>query len=140
MDQPLNPDYRPHHPKWHRRRMPIFWWVRKYRYFRFIARELTSLAVGYAAVLLMVQAWALARGPEAQAGFEAWLRTPAVMALHVFVFLALAFHAVTWFNLAPRALALRLGGRRLPDGVVLFAHYAAWLTVSGLVGWALMGG
>ena len=80
--------------------MPIFWWMRKLPYFRFIVRELTSLAVGYAAVLLLVHAWALFRGPQAWAALWAWLQKPGVIALHVLVLLALLLHAVTWFGLA----------------------------------------
>lgn len=140
MDEPLNPDYTRHHPKWYRRRMPIFWWVRKFRYFRFIARELTSLAVGYSAVLLLVHMWALARGAGTWAALWAWHQTPVVVAFHGLVLLALLFHAITWFGLAPQALALKAGGRRVPDGVVLAGHYAAWLAASALVGWALLGG
>lgn len=140
MDEPLNPDYTPHHPKWYRRRMPIFWWVRKFRYFRFIARELTSLAVGYSAVLLLVHMWALARGAETWAALWAWHQTPVVVAFHVLVLLALLFHAITWFGLAPQALALKVGGRRVPDGLVLAGHYAVWLAASTLVAWALLGG
>lgn len=140
MGKRLNPDYTRHRPKWHRRRMPIFWWVRKFRYFRFIARELTSLAVGYSAVLLLVHIWALARGPETWAALWAWLQKPVVIGLHVLVLMALLFHAITWFGLAPQALALKVRGRRLSDGVVLAGHYAAWLAFSAVVAWALLGG
>ena len=134
----MNPAYRRHHPKWHRARMPIFWWLRKATYFRFIARELTSVFVAYAAVLLLVQLRAVAAGPEALARFTAWLRLPPVAALHVVVLLALLFHTVTWLHLAPRAMVVRLGGRRVPDVAVLLGHYGAWLAASGLVVWVLL--
>lgn len=137
-DRPMNPAYRRYHPKWYRARMPIFWWLRKAAYVRFITRELTSVFVAYAAVLLVVQLRAVAAGPEALERFGAWLRLPPVAALHVVVLLALLFHAVTWLNLAPRAIVVRVGGRRLPDGAVLLGHYGAWLVASGLVAWVLL--
>jgi len=134
----MNEAYRRHHPKWHRARMPIFWWLRQPAYARFIARELTSVAVAYAVLLLLVEVYVLGRGPEAFARFSAWIQSPIAMVLHGLLLVALLFHAVTWINLAPRALVLRLAGRRLPDGFVLLAHYAAWIAVSAVIAWGLL--
>ena len=44
MGKPLNPKYRLYHPKWYRSRIPIFWWLGKLSYTKFIGRELTSEA------------------------------------------------------------------------------------------------
>ena len=129
----MNPEYRLHHPKWHRRKMPIFWWLKKWSYMKFILRELTSLAVVYTAVLLLLQVVAVSRGEEAYANFLAFLKRPGVMAVNISIILGLLFHTVTWFNLAPRALVLRLVGRRIPDRVILLAHYLGWLAVSALI-------
>ncbi len=129
----MNPEYRLHHPKWYRRKVPIFWWLRKWSYMKFILRELTSLAVVYAAVLLLLQVVAVSRGEEAYANFLAFLERPGVLAANILIILGLLFHAVTWFNLAPQALVLRLVGRRIPDRVVLLAHYLGWLAVSALI-------
>lgn len=139
MAKPLNPRYTLYHPKWHRRRIPIFWWLRKLSYARFISREMTSLFVGYSAVLLTVQIWALAQGEDAYDRFLSWLELPPVVALHVVVLLVVLFHTITWLNLAPTALVLRLGGRRVPDAMVLAAHYLAWVLASGLLAWILLG-
>ena len=76
----MNPAYRPYHPKWHRDRMPIFWWLGQLSYVKFITRELTSLAVGYAAVLLLAEVWALGRGAAAHARFLRFLAAPPVVA------------------------------------------------------------
>jgi fumarate reductase subunit C len=136
----MNLAYRPYHPKWHRERMPIFWWLGQLAYVKFITRELTSLAVGYGAVLLLAEVWALGRGAAAHARFLHFLAAPPVVAFHLLVCAALCFHTVTWLNLAPKALVLRLGGRRLPDGAVVAGHYLAWLVASGVVVWWLRGG
>lgn len=139
MGKSLNPKYTPYHPRWDRGRVPIFWWLGKLSYTRFIARELTSLAVAYAAVVLLIQIWFLARGPEAYDQFLNWLRHGPVVALHSVVLLTLLFHSATWFHLAPKALVFRWAGRRLPGVVVLLTHYIAWLGASGLVVWLLLG-
>ncbi len=133
----MNEGYKLYHPKWYRRRMPIFWWLRRLSYVKFISRELTSLAVLYAVVLLMVQIWALAQGAESYRRFTELLGHPLVVAVNTFVCLGLLFHTVTWLGLAPRALVVYLGGRRVPDGAILAAHYLAWAAVSAVIWWGL---
>ncbi len=135
----MNPSYTTYHPKWHRERMPIFWWLRRFSYTRFITRELTSLFVAYTAVLILVQVRSLAAGGASYARFEQWLRAPGTLAFHALVLVFLLIHSVTWLNLAPRAMVVRALGRRVPDGVVLLAHYVLWLLASGLVAWVLLG-
>jgi fumarate reductase subunit C len=135
----MSTGYKLHHPRWHRRRIPIFWWLGKLSYTKFIVRELTSLAVLWAALLLLAQAWVLGSGEQAYQRFEALLRSPLVVALNALALTALLFHSVTWLGLAPKAMVVRLGRRRLPDGVILLAHYAAWLAVSVLLAWGLLG-
>ena len=61
----MNPEYRPYHPKWYRHRVPIFWWLGQWAYLKFIARELTSILVGYSAVMLLVLVVAVDRGEAA---------------------------------------------------------------------------
>ncbi len=135
----VNPNYTPYHPKWYRRRIPIFWWARKLSYVRFISREMTSVFVAYGAVVLLLQAWTVLRGDDTYRGFQQWLETPAVVVVHAVVLLIVLFHSVTWLSLAPQALAVHLGRYRVPAGAILAAHYLAWLVVSGLVGWVLLG-
>ena len=50
----MNPDYRRHHPKWYRPRVPIFWWLSERAYVKFIGREMTSVLVAYSAVMVLV--------------------------------------------------------------------------------------
>jgi len=134
----MNEAYRRHHPKWFRARIPIFWWLRQLAYTRFIVRELTSLAVAYAALLVLAEVYALGAGPRAFDRFSAWLGSPFAIVLHGLLLLALLFHSVTWIHLAPRALVVRLAGRRVPDLLVLLGHYVMWLTATGLLAWVLL--
>ncbi len=135
----MNQDYKLFHPKWHRTRIPIFWWLRKRAYTKFITRELTSVFVAYGALLLLWQVWMVTRGPEAYARFIAWLKHPLVSGAHVIVLVVLLFHTVTWLNLAPKALVLHLGRRRIPNVVILVAHYGALLGATALFFWILVG-
>jgi fumarate reductase subunit C len=135
----MNPDYKVYHPRWHRDRLPIFWWLSKPAYTRFISRELTSVAVGYAAVLILVHLWTASRGDAAWERLHSWIGSGPAIVLHVLVLAVLVFHSITWLNLAPRAMVLRLGGRRLPEAAVLGLHYAGWAVASALAAWLLVG-
>ncbi len=117
------------------KRYPIFWWLEKFSYAKFITRELTSLAVGYTAVLLMLQLWVLSRGQATYQRFLELLGSTPVMIFHGVILVSLLFHSITWFNLAPKALVLRLGRWRVPDAIVLGGHYAAWMLATALVIW-----
>lgn len=131
----INPKYQLYHPKWYRKDYPIFWWLERFAYGKFIVRETTSLAVGYTAVLLMFQLWVLSRGQETYQRFLGFLESTPVMIFHGVVLAFLLFHSITWFNLAPKALVLRLGRWRIPNALVLSGHYAAWLAATALVIW-----
>ena len=136
----MNESYRTYHPRWYRRRVPIFWWLRQLTYIKFISRELTSLGVGYGAVLLLAQIWAASAGETTYERFLGFLMSPPVVIVNLIVLAALLFHSFTWLHLAPKALVLYLGDRRLPESIVLLGHYLAWIVTSGLVVWFVVGG
>jgi len=125
----------PYHPRWYRRRVSVWWWLESRPYTLFVTRELTSLAVAYFAILFLWKLDALSAGPESYARFLEWMRNPALAAVNGLAFLMVLFHAVTWFNLAPRALAVRLSGKRVPDWAIRAANYGAWAVATALIVW-----
>ena len=134
------PPYTLYHPRWYRRRVSVWWWLKNPVYAGFVLRELTSVFVAVFAGVLLWQVRALVEGPDAYARFLARLGTPAFLVLHGVALLFVLFHAVTWFNLAPKAVVVRLAGKRMPDGVVVGLNYAAWLCLSGAVAFVLLRG
>jgi fumarate reductase subunit C len=132
------PRYSKYHPKWYRTRKPIFWWVYQWPHVRFILRELTSVFVALYALILLFQIRALAQGPEAYMAFVAWLKTPASIVLHLVVFVAVIFHTITWLNLAPKAIVLHAGKKRVPATVITLSNYIAWAVVSLVIAWILL--
>ena len=132
--------YTPYHPQWHRRRVSVWWWLKKGSYTVFVLRELTSVAVAFFAVVTLGLVRAVAAGPEAYQRFLARLGTPLFLSLHAVAFLFVLFHSITWFNLAPKAMVVRIKGKRVPDAVVAGLNYGAWLALSAAVAFFLLRG
>jgi fumarate reductase subunit C len=134
------PHYTLYHPRWYRRRVSVWWWLQNLTYTKFVLRELTSVFVAFFAVIYLWQLRALTHGPEAYERFLAQLSTPFLLVLNTVAFLFVLFHAITWFNLTPKAMVLRLRGKRAPDWVIIGLNYAAWIVLSGAVTFMLLRG
>ena len=106
--------YTEYPPKGYRVRVSTYWWTGRWAYLRFILREISSIFVAWFILETLLQIHALIGGPAAYADFQNFLRHPVVIASNVISLFFVLFHAVTWFNLAPKAMAVRMGGRRLP--------------------------
>ena len=141
MKQPTiseSPVYTEFHPRWYRPHVSVYWWLGEWHYLKFILREISSVFVAWFVILTLVQLWALRSGRESYARFEHWLQNPVVIAVNVISLFFVVFHAVTWFNLAPKAMAVRFRGKRLPDILLAAPNYAMWAVVSVAVGWILL--
>ena len=127
--------YTPYHPRWLRRPVSTYWWVEKWSYFRFILRESTCMFVAWGVVYLLLLVRAVAGGPAAYEAFIAWSRSPRMLALNALAFALVVFHAITFFEAVPQAMAVHVGRNRVPGGLVKAGHYVAWLFVSAFVIW-----
>lgn len=134
------PHYTEYHPRWYRQRVSTYWWLGRWPYLRFILRELSSLAVAYFVALTLAQLYALSQSPQMYAELQEWLRQPAALAFNVGVLLFAVFHTITWFAAAPKAMAVRLRGKRVPEWAVAAPNYAAWILASAAVAWLLLRG
>src|SRR5205814_1093284 len=132
------PHYTEFHPRWYRKPVSTWWWLDRASYLLFILREVSSVFIAYFVTVTLLQISALARGPDAYARFQARMTWPAVIALNVVALAFVTYHAVTWFNLAPKALVVHLRGKPVPGGVIAASNYAAWLVASLVVTWVLL--
>jgi fumarate reductase subunit C len=126
--------------QWYRPPVSRLWWVHRPSYLLFVLRELSSVFVAWFVAYLLLLIDAVNRGSDAYRRFLDWAGSPAIVLLN---FVALAFvvlHAVTWFNLAPRAIVIRLRGQRLPSWMVAAAHFTAWTVVSAVIAWIVFRG
>jgi len=130
--------YTPYHPRWYRRHVSTYWWMHQWSYFRFVLRELTSLGVAYACVILLCFIRALSLGPAAYEALQKRLASPVFVVLTVLSLLLVLFHTVTWFSLSADAMVVRMGGKRVPGALITASNYVAWLVVSGVLAWLLL--
>lgn len=119
-------------------RVGLFWWVRRRSYLVFVLRELSAVFVAWFVGYLLALVWTVSSGPGEYQAFLAWSARPWVLVVNVVAFAFVLLHAVTWFNLAPRAMDIRVGRVRVPAVAVLAAHYAAWAVVSAVVAWLVL--
>ena len=94
--------------------------------------------VAYFIVITLMQVQALGDGPAGYAVFQQFMAHPFVVLLNVVTFLFLLLHTITWFNLTPRAVVLRLRGKRVPDLLIIAPNYVAWLVISGVIAWFVL--
>lgn len=116
--------------KLYTKRIPILWWTRRWVDIRFISRELTSVFVAGYAVTFLFYIRSVSQGPESFARFSDYLTSPLWVFFHCFALAALVYHSITWFNLAPKAMVIKLGQYKIPDAVIALLNYAGWVAVS----------
>ncbi len=122
------------------RPMPATWWLGNRAYLLFMVREFTSVFIAVYVVLLLVMVRRLTQGPEAYDAYLQFLATPGMIVFHVAALLFALFHAITWFNILPKVVVIRLGEERVPGWIVAGVNYAAWVIVSGLIAWFVLRG
>ena len=137
--RPVNPDYQLYHPRWYRPRVSTYWWLRRGTYVAFILREVSAIFVAWFVAYLIMLLHAVSQGPESYQQFLDWSASVGIVILNIVTFIFVLIHAVTWFNLAPQAMAVRLRGKRVPDIMISGPNYVAWALVSAFLVWILVG-
>lgn len=132
--------YSSYPPKGYRVHMSTYWWLGRWPYLKFILREISSVFVAWFVIQTLMQISALIEGPLAWMEMQDFFANPVVIAINIISLFFVVFHAITWFNLAPKAMAVRLGGKRVPAILIAGPQYVAWLIVSGVIAWLLLRG
>ena len=107
-------------------------------YLLFVLRELSSVFVAWFVVYLLLLINAVSGG---RTEYERFLDRSGHWWVVVINVIALAFvllHAVTWFGLAPKAIVVRLRGRRVPPRLVAVAHYLPGWCCRQIVAWVIL--
>ena len=125
-------------PGLYHRPISTFWWRERRSYLIFVLRELSSVFVAWFVVYLLVLINAISAGPAAYERFLDWSGSAWVLGLNLVALLFVLLHAVTWFGLAPKAIVVRIRGRRVPPRVIVAAHYLLWLLLSAVSAWVIL--
>jgi fumarate reductase subunit C len=133
------PGYTLYHPRWYRPRMSTWWWLQRGSYLMFILREVSSVFIAWFVVFTLMQIRAVNAGGESYKAFVAWCQHPAVLILNIITLGFVLLHSCTWFNLAPKAMVMRMGGKQVPPKWIVASNYAAWGVVSVIVVWLIYG-
>lgn len=126
--------------RYYRRRMPLLWWTRRRSYLIFMLREMSSLFVGLFVVELLLLVRAVASGGAAYDDFLGLLAHPAMIAVNLLALAFLLLHTITFANLTPRAMVVRVRGRRVPSRAILAGVYGGWVVVSAFLAWLVVAG
>jgi fumarate reductase subunit C len=118
--------------------MSTYWWLKHPDYLLFILRELSSIFVAWFVVYLLLLVRAVNLGTNSYHEFLSWSSRGGVLLLNVVTLLFVVYHSITWFNLAPQAMVVRFGGKRVPGVWIAVANYIAWALVSALLAWLLL--
>jgi len=112
------------------------WYMRNGRYKVYVLRELSSFLVAFYSFLMICGLAALADSPERWTGFLEWQQCTTMVVFHGFALLYfLFFQTFPWFKLAPKAMPIQVGEKKLPDGYIIVGHYLAWLIATFLIFW-----
>ena len=112
------------------------WWLQKPAYFKFMIRELTSLAVLAYALLIIWALWAAADADSFSVFYD-FLASPLSVALHVVVGVLALYHTATWIALTPTVMVEWRGVHKVdPKSTVWnisLAFALTWMVVLVLV-------
>ena len=113
------------------------WYMRNGRYKVYVLRELTSfLVVFYSFLTILALAALAADSPDRWNTFLASQQSTAMIIFHGLALLYfLFFQTFPWFKLAPKAMPVQLGEKKLPDSYIIIAHYVAWVVISAFIFW-----
>jgi len=132
-------EYTEFHPRWYRPRVSTWWWLRGRYNLAFVVREVSSIFVAWFVLFFLVLVRAVSLGEGNYRAFLEWAGNPGIVLLNAVSFFFVVFHAVTWFNLAPQAMQVRLRGKRVPGVLIAGSNYLAWAFVSAFVAWMIVG-
>ena len=119
----------------HQREISTWWWTRKRTYFVFVMRELSSIFIAWFVAFLLVLIACVGRSESAYQNFLDWAASPWVVAVNLVAFAFLVLHVVTWFNLTPQAMDVRIRGQKAPAALIVASQYVGLVAVSAFVIW-----
>ena len=114
------------------------WWTKKTSYTLFVLRELTSVFIWAFLLFYLVQLSHLAQGTDAYLAFRDQRASFGWILFHIVALIAAVYHTVTFFNVSPQAIVVRMGEDKVPPAFIVGPQYAAWLGISFVIAWIVL--
>ncbi|MCR4555079.1 MAG: fumarate reductase subunit C [Succinivibrionaceae bacterium] len=115
------------------------WWTNKGFYIAYMLREGTCIPI-FLFVLELLWAYACiacgAASKDPMAGLQrimfakSIIQNPLVICFNILVLVAVVYHAITWFNLMPKAQRLFIGNKLVDGKYFVIALYAVTILVT----------
>jgi len=109
------------------------WYLKDRNYTIHLLNELTSIFVGFYALILLWGIIAVAGGREAYQFFLDCLAGPGMLSLLWVTTIVIFYHAIAWFSVTPKAMPIQKGEKFVPGSVIAGAHYAIWVVLTLVV-------
>jgi len=113
------------------------WWLKRPRYIRYMMREMSAAFIGVYVLLLIAGLYKLSQGEGAYDAFTAMAEGPVGLTFAIIAIIFAIYHTYTWFQVAPRAMPLMFGTKRVPGVIIVAAHWLGFVIVSGAL-WHLV--
>jgi fumarate reductase subunit C len=114
------------------RPLPRSWWLQKPAYFKFMIREMTSVAVLAYSMLIIWALWAAA-DTQSFSVFYDFLRSPLSIGLHAVVFGLAFYHTITWIALTPKVMVEWQGDKRVDPDLIAWNIWLVFVLVTVIV-------
>jgi len=113
------------------------WFMRNGRYKVYVLREMSSFLVTFYSFLTIYALKVLSSdSPDQWFAFLASQQSVAMMIFHALALLYFLFYQTfPWFKLAPKAMPVQLGEKKLPDTYIIVGHYVVWLIATLFILW-----
>ena len=113
-----------------RQSIGAMWWLSRRAYFLIFLREITSVFIAAYTVLLIILIGKVGGDKTSYDAYFAFFISPGLLTFHLLAFMFAVLHSITFFNLIPKGIAIRIGQRRVHPALISGFHYAAWFVVT----------
>jgi fumarate reductase subunit C len=96
-------------------------------------RELTAVFIVAYLVIMLIGLARLGDGVEPYEAFQNMARSPIMVILSLIIFVFTLFHSITFINLIPRGMALRIGEERVHPAFISGPGYIGLVVVTTIV-------
>lgn len=129
----MSPETRTAPARPYERKMPSDWWLKNPRYFIYMIRELSCVAVAIFVIMHLLHFLQMGAGAGGAAKALETARSPWIIGLNVVLLLFVLVHTVTWLGLTGKIQVVRLGDNVVSPKLVSAGAFAGWIVATAVI-------